>query len=66
MIGETVQVLGAGRAGTATLCCLDAKVTLLIAHYSNLRDFLSLTSFRKLPCSRKLRYVTIKKFETQS
>lgn len=39
MIGETVQVLGAGRAGTtAILCCLDAKVTLLIVHYSNLRD----------------------------
>lgn len=47
MVGETVQVLGAGRAGTATLCYLDAKDTLLIAQYSNLRDFFSLASFKK-------------------
>ena len=31
----------AGRAGTATLCYLDAKVTLLIAQYPNLRHFFS-------------------------
>lgn len=66
MMGGIVQVLGAGRAGTATLCYLDAKDTLLIAQYSNLRDFFSLPSFKKLQCSRKLRYVTLKSSETQN
>ena len=65
MLGETVQVLGEGRAGTATLCCLDAKVTSLIAHHLNLRGFLSLASFRKRQHSRKLRCVTMERFETQ-
>lgn len=65
-MGETVQVLGAGRAGTATLCYLDAKDTLLIAQYSNLRDFFSLPSFKKLQYSRKLRKGTLKRSETQN
>lgn len=36
-LGETAQDLGEGRAGTAMLCCPDAKVTSLMAHYLNLR-----------------------------
>lgn len=55
MRGEAVQVLDAGGAGTAILYCLAATVTLLIACYPNLRDFLSLVSLRKLQYSRKLR-----------
>lgn len=55
MLGETAQVLGARRAGTATLCYLDAKVTLLIAHYPNLRDFFSLASFKKLQLFKEIK-----------
>lgn len=65
MLGAIVQVLREGRAGTATLCCLDAKVTSLIAHRLTLRGFLSLASFRKRQHSRKLRHVTMERFETQ-